>query len=301
MTTNYPQVPWTDEQWALVTQTVQKEASRARVAATFLPLFGPLPPDTDFVRADKLEYKDSPEPKPPKRISVDDKAILLLSTLYVKVWLRGAQMEDPNLTSALLMFRRAANVLARLEDAIVFRGQEDRDKGPPDGSMPDTNEIWGVSGGATHPGLFCEPTLPPPPIQDSIELVRQVIDRIGCLEKRGHFSPFAVVLGETLFSYAQDPSASYILPSDRIIPFLGGGPLLRSSTLPKDNGIVVALGGAPIDLVVATDLSVSFLQVTTEPLFVFRVHEKIVLRIKDDGAIALLPTPTPTGTGGAGP
>ncbi|MFZ0210106.1 MAG: encapsulin, partial [Roseiarcus sp.] len=143
MTTNYPQVPWTDEQWALVTQTVQKEASRARVAATFLPLFGPLPPDTDFVRADKLEYKDSPEPKPPKRISVDDKAILLLATLYVKVWLRGAQMEDPNLTSALLMFRRAANVLARLEDAIVFRGQEDRDKGPPDGSMPDTNEICG--------------------------------------------------------------------------------------------------------------------------------------------------------------
>ena len=50
MTTNYPQVPWTDEQWALVMQTVQKEASRARVAATFLPLFGPLPPDTDFVR-----------------------------------------------------------------------------------------------------------------------------------------------------------------------------------------------------------------------------------------------------------
>ena len=50
MTSNSPQVPWTDEQWALVTQTVQKEASRARVAASFLPLFGPLPPDTDFVR-----------------------------------------------------------------------------------------------------------------------------------------------------------------------------------------------------------------------------------------------------------
>ena len=54
---------------------------------------------------------------------VDDKTTLPLSTLHVKVWLRGAQMADPNLTSALQMFRRAANVLARLEDAIVFRGQ----------------------------------------------------------------------------------------------------------------------------------------------------------------------------------
>ena len=78
MTTNYPQVPWTDEQWALVTQTVQKEASRARVAATFLPLFGPLPPDTDFVRADKLKYKESPgtNSSEPERMWVDDKSNL---------------------------------------------------------------------------------------------------------------------------------------------------------------------------------------------------------------------------------
>ena len=47
---NDPQVPWTDEQWARVNQVIQEEASRARVAASFLPLSGPLPPDTDFVR-----------------------------------------------------------------------------------------------------------------------------------------------------------------------------------------------------------------------------------------------------------
>ena len=31
-------------------------------------------------------------------------------------------MADPELTSVLALFRRAANVLARLEDAVVFRG-----------------------------------------------------------------------------------------------------------------------------------------------------------------------------------
>jgi uncharacterized linocin/CFP29 family protein len=129
-------------------------------------------------------------------------------------------------------------------------------------------------------------------------LVHEVSARIGDLESKGHLGPFAVVLGETLFSDAQDPSGSLVLPSDRIIPFLGGGPLLRSSTLPEDEGVVVALGGAPIDLVVATDLTVSFLQVTDDPQFLFRVHEKIRLRIKEDGAVAPLkrkpPTPTPT-------
>jgi uncharacterized linocin/CFP29 family protein len=289
MTTNYPQVPWTDEQWALVTQTVQKEASRARVAATFLPLFGPLPPDTDFVRADKLKYKKSPgtDSSEPERMWVDDKRTLPLSTLQVKVWLRGAQMADPNLTSALQMFRRAANVLARLEDAIVFRGQQATDQGPPASAMSGINQIWGVSGGSATRGL-----LPPSPVLPiGLELVQQVTDRIGLLESKGHLGPFAVVLGEALFADAQKPSPSFVLPSDRIIPFLGGGPLLRSSTLPKNLGVVVTLGGSPIDLVVATDLSVSFLQVTTDPYFVFRVYEKIVLRIKEKGAIELLQIP----------
>jgi uncharacterized linocin/CFP29 family protein len=63
---------------------------------------------------------------------------------------------------------------------------------------------------------------------------------------------------------------------------------MRSSVLDPNTGLVIALGGAPIDLVVATDISVSFLQVTTDPYFVFRVYEKIVLRIKQPEAIALL-------------
>jgi uncharacterized linocin/CFP29 family protein len=302
MTSNSPQVPWTEEQWALVTQTVQKEASRARVAASFLPLYGPLPPDTDFVRADTLGYEEGPgivPPEKPKRMFVDDKTTLPLSTLHVKVWLRGAQVADPNLTSALQMFRRAANVLARLEDAVVFRGQEGTNQGPPAEAIKDMPEIWGISGGSKYDGLL-NAAMHAHSLdvggdahgdQDSRDLVQQVTRRIGFLERKGHLGPFAVVLGETLFADAQTPSPSFVLPSDRIIPFLGGGSLLRSSTLPKSQGVVVALGGAPMDLVVATDLSVSFLQVTTDPYFVFRIYEKIVLRIKEAEAIGLLQIP----------
>jgi hypothetical protein len=100
------------------------------------------------------------------------------------------------------------------------------------------------------------------------------------------------VLGQGLFLLAQTPDVgSLVMPQDRIIPFLGGGPLLRSSTLDAlrgYTGLVVALGGAPVELVVATDMSLQFLQVTNEPTFIFRVYEKIALRIREPRAIAQL-------------
>ena len=100
------------------------------------------------------------------------------------------------------------------------------------------------------------------------------------------------MLGQQLFLVAQTPDpGSLVLPQDRITPFLSGGPLLRSSTLDAWSGfggVVVALGGAPIELVVATDMSLQFLQVTSQPEFVFRVSEKIALRIREPQAIVQL-------------
>ena len=120
MTQNNPQVPWSDEQWARVQQVVQEEASRARVGATFLPLVGPLPGATDFVREDILYY--ATPPNAPPRLAIDDRNIWQLATLRIPVRARGAEMADLEMTSVLALFRRAANVLARLEDAIIFNG-----------------------------------------------------------------------------------------------------------------------------------------------------------------------------------
>jgi uncharacterized linocin/CFP29 family protein len=291
MASNDPQVPWSDEQWARVSQAVQKEAARSRVAASFLPLIGPLPPDTDFVKGGELSYAVNKFPPPAQIMQVNDKSTIQLATLQVRVQLRGAQVADPNLTSALEMFRRAANVLARLEDAIIFRGQDNVDQGPV--AITVQPEIWSVSGGQTSKGLYSLATAvvrkrAPPPLITGATLVQEISKKIGTLEGGGHFGPFAVVLGEDLFAVAQDPTSSMVLPADRILPFLGGGPLLRSSTLPSGEGLVVALGAAPFEMVIATDVSVGFLQVTTDPAYVFRVFEKIALRVKEPSAISLL-------------
>jgi uncharacterized linocin/CFP29 family protein len=291
MTQNGGQVPWTDEQWARVNQVVQEEASRARVAATFLPLYGPLSPDTDFVRDQTVAVG-----APGGSLTITDVTTIPLATLQVRVELRGAQVADPDMASALLAFRRAANILARLEDAIIFRGQNIGPPAVPNAGAPPG--AWQILGGRTSRGLFNRwvylvriGVIPTP----GDALVAAVSQSIGNLESRGHFGPFAVVLGEGLFLIAQTAlTTPFVLPQDSIIPFLGGGPLVRSSALPADSGVVVALGGEPVELVIATDVSVGFLQITQAPVFVFRVFEKMVLRIKEPGAIvALVGKPPP--------
>ena len=58
----------------------------------------------------------------PVALNIQDRDTIQLATLQVMVRVRSAQMADPELASALALFRRAANVIARLEDAVVFRG-----------------------------------------------------------------------------------------------------------------------------------------------------------------------------------
>lgn len=294
------QLQWTDEQWNRVRQVVYEEARRARVAGNVLPLYGPLEPEARFVSANVVV---EPDPNGINGFTVRDTDTLKLSTLQVKVYLRGAQVADPELTSALSAFRRAANVLARLEDDIIFNGQEGEGKGPKQAGQPRSlDEPWEVVGGQETDGLLQSPATPTPPaLPKSLTgpkelatigeaLVSHVSAAVGGLEAQYHLGPFACVLDPVYFAAVQTPQpSSLVLPQDRILPFLGGGALVRSSTLRPKTGLLIALGGEPIDLVVGTDISVNFLQVTEDPLFVFRVYEKIVLRIKQPTAILPLP------------
>jgi hypothetical protein len=163
MTNDNPQVPWTDEQWARVNKVVQEEASRARMAATFLPLVGPLPADTDFVREGLIQY----QPAPPPNIGIQDRPVIQLATLQVRVPVRAAQMADPEMTSVLALFRRAANVLARLEDAVVFRGLApdpalpNRFAPPINVGPPPPQRVWEITGGERSRGLWTNPLLFP--------------------------------------------------------------------------------------------------------------------------------------------
>lgn len=314
MDNDHSPAQWTEEQWNLVQQTVRDEARKVRIAASFLPVHGPLPPDAQVAPLQEIKNEATADSgyslrpgappefsalrqrgEPEERLSVDDLQTRPLTTVFVNVYLKRAQVAQPDLSSALIMFRRAANIIARVEDTLVFVGQTGLN--PPPGDIKVEPHIFRVTGGEKFDGLVTtakneKKTVATP--AEGEHLVRAVVKGIAMLEELGHLAPFALVLGPDLFVAAYDPvPASMVLPADRIKPLLDG-PLLRSSTIKNNEGVLVSLAGELIDLLVASDISVRLVQETLEPRYVCRVSQRFTLRIKDKNAIvALVPPPSP--------
>ena len=271
----------TDQQWQQIQQTVHDEAHKARVAARFLPLYGPLPLDAETVPAQDLKAEDHEHHW---RLHIDESATLRITTIAVNVHLNSKQMAQPDLMRALTLFRRAANIIARVEDAMIFQGAEGKSVVHP--------PVYKVTGGTPERGLLVPPE--GPRIKTGQELVAAIARGITILEDQGYLAPYALALGDDLFVAAETPDKdSLVLPSDRIRPLIEG-PLVRTGTLPPHAGVLVSLPANLVEIVVATDIGVRFLQVTTEPKYVFRVSERFVLRIKDPGAILQIPSPPAT-------
>jgi uncharacterized linocin/CFP29 family protein len=310
--------PWSEEQWADLQQLVQTAARKARVASSFLPLHGPLAPGQTTVPAlgmshPGLKKEVRQRGEAPERLDIDSGKTLRLITIASEVYLTTQQAEDPELAAARDMLGRTANVIGRLEDAIIFNGLPDGaemvdpkvytiDGDDPavykEDPPPDPPPI-SVNGLLASPAKLEEPIPPTDPVSGD-ELMKAVVKAIEKLEKEGHYGPFAGVLSNALYLAANTPNQnSMVLPSDRITPFLNG-PLLRSSTITGDRGVVVALAAAPIDLVVASDVHLSFLQRSLEPRYVLRVSERFRLRMKQSEAVCRLEVKDVKGAGNGG-
>jgi uncharacterized linocin/CFP29 family protein len=279
----HPQVPWTGEQWARVNWVIQEETTRARLAATFLPVYG-YGPFSQSIGADQAS------------VAIKDGKTIKLATLQVPIVFEEPEIADPGMYSVLSSLRRAVNILGHLEEALVFNGQAGQNQGPVCGAPPGD---WKVLGGEQSRGLL---------VDDADRVIyggmpaRAVMDAVGRLEARGYYGPFTVVVGNLLFLALQTPNLTSLMPpKDSIIALLGSGSLLRSSTLPAERGLVVALGGAPVELIVAKDVSLQFLQLTSNRQFRFRVYERIALHVKATEAIVVLDRERPGYTGADAP
>jgi len=107
------QVGWTEAQWNRVREEVLQAWQRVRVAGSFLPIYGPLPPSTQVVPSEVLKDDDG---------SVDDRATAALVEIALPVRLSRQQIWEEDLSSALLQFRRRATQLGQLEDWYIFNG-----------------------------------------------------------------------------------------------------------------------------------------------------------------------------------
>jgi hypothetical protein len=282
----------TDDQWNRIRQVVHDEALRARVAASFLPLYGPLPGDATNVPVDTLTYKVDGE----DRLAVNDYDTIRLARIAVNVFIKNHMLADPELAAASIMFRRAANIVARLEDAIIFNGR-DKNKNPPIPGAEKLPPVFTVSGADVYKGLTqqagnkANPVLikkANPPDPQGPPVFKAVVEAINLLEGNAYYKPYACVLSDDLYTAIYEPiPSSMVLPADSIPPILNG-PLLRSSALADGVGLVISLQGNPVEIVVGSDISVRYLQGTEHGDRLFRVSERFVLRVKDRSAIALL-------------
>lgn len=131
------QVGWTEAQWNRVREEVLQAWQRVRVAGSFLPIYGPLPPSTQVVPSEVLKPDGS----------VDDRATAALLEIALPVTLSRQQIWEEDLSSALLQFRRRATQLGQLEDWFIFNGTYPSIK-----PLPDAEAAFAEEEKAGHPG-----------------------------------------------------------------------------------------------------------------------------------------------------
>lgn len=266
---------WTDAQWQKVNDAVNEAFGKASVASAFLPTYGPLSGSAEIVRNERLTQDNVTVRLDADHASVNRRLV----NLTVKVELSSEQVAEESLSNAILAFRRAANVLAQEQDRIVFEGY--RRGFPRSDSAFVANAVGPQQGLADLPARQKFPSLDRRLVPAGRAVVAAVVAAIHRLEDTFNSAPFACVLSNTLFDAVHDPSASLVLPADRITPLLKGGPLLRAGRMSDGAGVVISLAGNAVDIVVGTPPTVQFLQRREDARFLFRVYERFVLRIRD--------------------
>ena len=278
---------WTEAQNNIVRDLIAEEIEKARLSHTFIPELK-LDETARSVSADEYDSTTN---------VVNDISTIPLVEVTANIRLTKLQAEDVDLGAALLLIRRAANRLARAHDAIVFAGQPAANKLPATAPSQPIDVVT-ATGGQKNDGLSATATPPTPPVEvgppaegESYgeNLVAKVADALVRLETAGYIGSYVLVLGQTLFTDANTPSAgSLVLPKDRLEKLLAGGPVHRSSVLPKNHGLLMSLGGEPMDRAVAVAPKFEFLRIENNETRVCRVFERFALRLKEKDSVIKL-------------
>ena len=270
---------WTEDQNNKVRDLIAGEIEKARLSHKLVHEMK-LAEDVRSVQADEFDSKTN---------KVDDVKTIPLVELQAPVNLTKLQAEDGDLSSAFLLIRRGANRLARAHDAVVLTGQ------PAAGSLPPTAppNVKAI-GGIKNDGVSATTTtidVGPVGAGGSYgeKLVEKVADALVQLESQGYIGSYVLVLGQRLFTDANTPSkGSLVLPTDRLEALLEGKSIYRSSVLDKDQGLLMSLGGEPMDRAVAVAPKFEFMRIGANETRECRVFERFVLRLKEADSVIKL-------------
>jgi hypothetical protein len=321
-------IDWSPEVWARIDAAVREEIKRSRVAARFLPTVH-VPAKSTTVPADLVSATatanggggTTPAGVTPSGVfSVDESSTTRVNEVWVEFSLTPAQVEEEeaavhgiphgqhpqhqlqqhsqlhphhhhqtHASTGMSLATRAANILAQVEDSIIFQGlnafQSPLISGPTAtvGARFLTNDLGLLNLLLPGPSFQGIPIISPPLPGDQIKgvspvggtvlyqekTVAAVANAFSVLQGKGQYGPYALVLQTTPFADAHSPlPTTLITPAEPIRQLMNAG-FYGTGTLPPYvpigagtnglnltlfptslyTGLVVSLGGNTMDLV----------------------------------------------------
>ena len=230
------------QDWSLVEQAVHDECKRARIAQKFLLIhIAPEPGLTTFPSDTILLDNQIGNQEPPK-LTVDETAVVPFIELEVQFNLTIQQLNEPNLSTAITLATRAANLLCQGEDIAIFEGQRAVAAGPDQRSLFADGKVRVVSGSAgvgllnapEEPGANPDLQVVSVPVLDPNETPPRwgentfgaVSTAYGRLQNgdglaQAHYGPYACVLNFQPYADSYAPlRTTLIIPADRIKPLV---------------------------------------------------------------------------------
>ena len=297
-------VPWSPEIWDRIDQAVHAECQRTKIAAKFLPMFGPIDPKATTVPSDRIEVLEAAAVTAVAAgtipiLTVDETAVTPIVEIQVQFQLTPQQVHDEEkLMTAVTLATRAANQLAQGEDLLIFQGEAARNV-----ALFRDNRVQLRSGrpgaGLVNLATLDIQTVPVEPIdrrpgdtqprwgENSFEAVARAYSILQSGEglAQAHYGPYAAVFQHVPYADTYAPLATtLIMPADRIKPLVKEG-FFGTGTLPALTGFMISLGGNTVDLVMAVDATTAFLQEDPDGRFRFRVFERFAVREKDPTSV----------------
>src|SRR5512132_4207580 len=303
-------VPWDSETWDRIDQAVHAECQRTKIAAKFLPMYGPIDPKARTVPSDRVEVLEvaalrptalrAPVTGPIPVLDVDEAAETPIIEIQAQFQLTPQQVHDEqHLMTAVTLATRAANHLSQGEDLLIFQGE-----GALQSPLFAQNRVQLRSG---RPGvgllnlaaqdIQIIPVDPLPPRQPADTQTRWGENAFAAVARaysilqsgeglaQAHYGPYALIFQHVPYADTYAPLATtLIMPADRIKPLVTEG-FYGTGTLPPFRGFMVSLGGNTMDVVMAREPTTAFLQEDPDGRFRFRVFERFTVREKDQTSV----------------
>lgn len=267
------QAPLTGAQWNLLDSAVVSTARSSLVGRRFISLVGPFGPGVEALPSDTLSgtragQVDLLGNEESEIIGVERRRFLPIPLIYKDFWLHWRDLETSRQFGTPLETDKAAgaaSACAQAEDRLIFDGDS-------------TLLLPGLRNAADRQTL---------PMRDwgaEGQGFNDVVDGVRVLTDGGFTGPYALAVSPRLYAQLNRVfDNTGVLELEQIEKLARRG-VYPSSVLPEPSALLVDSSSQNLDLALAIDLAVAFVE-SANLNYRLRVVESLVLRIHRPGAI----------------